>query len=71
MPLPVVPSSGLRENNFVGHTLYGSGCEYFTGQISEIILYSRALTPIELTTIEAYLDTHWALAEQGVPTPAP
>jgi len=68
MPLP---RSGIRLNNFVGHTLYGSGCEYFEGQISEIILYSRALSNAELSVIEKYLDTHWALSEQGAPTPAP
>ena len=71
MPLPVLPTSGVRENNFVGHTLYGEGCEYFTGQISEIILYSRSLTINELTTIENYLDAHWALADQDAPPPAP
>ncbi len=31
MPLPIVPSSGVRLNNFVGHTLY-AGCEYFAGR---------------------------------------
>jgi len=67
MPLP---ASVVRVNDFIGHTLYG-GCEYFRGQISEIILYSRALTLPELNLIEKYLDAHWALSEQGLPTPTP
>lgn len=71
MPLPVQPESGVRSNNFVGHTLYGSDCRYFTGQISEIIVYSRALTNLDLGLIEKYLDTHWALGEQDQPTPTP
>ena len=68
MALPVVPATGIRVNNFVGHTLYGD-CHYFEGQISEIILYSRSLSHSELTGIETYLDAHWALSEQSTPTP--
>jgi hypothetical protein len=71
MALPVLPSSGIRENNFVGHTLYGNGCEYFQGQISEIILYSRTLRSEELNQIEKYLVAHWALREQDTPAPTP
>ncbi|MEI9940658.1 MAG: hypothetical protein WDO69_25880 [Pseudomonadota bacterium] len=71
MPTPIVPESGIRLNNFVGHTLYAGGCEYFRGQISEIILYSRTLTNTELVAIEKYLDAHWALSEQGTPAPSP
>jgi len=68
IPLPVVPVSGIRVNNFVGHTLYGS-CAYFEGQISEVILYSRSLEESELSAIEAYLNARWALGEQDAPTP--
>jgi len=71
MPLPVLPESGVRSNNFVGHTLYGSDCQYFTGQISEIIVYSRALTNPELSVIEKYLDAHWGVTDQDTPTPTP
>ena len=71
MTLPVLPSSGIREYNFVGHTLYGGGCEYFQGQISEIILYSRALRGEELNQIETYLVGRWALDQQNTPTPIP
>jgi hypothetical protein len=63
-PLPAVPMSKLRQNNFVGRTLYAD-CNYFQGQISEIILYGRAVTDKELLTIESYLQDHWA------PVPAP
>lgn len=69
VPLPIVPESQMRLNNFVGHTLYGSPCTYFEGQISEIIVYSRTLTNVELIAIEKYLDNHWALSTQGTPLP--
>jgi len=69
MPLPALPSSGVRLYNFVGQTLYEGGCKFFTGQISEIILYSRTLTLAEVNGIEKYLDTHWALSEQASPAP--
>jgi len=68
MPLPALPASGVRANNFVGHTLYASNCEYFKGQISEIILYSRALDSLELIAIEKYLDKRWSVITP-VPTP--
>ena len=68
LPIPLPPSK-LRANNFVGHSLYAGNCGYFQGQISEIILYSRALTTIELSAIEKYLDAHWTLSEQGAPEP--
>jgi len=58
--VPVVPASAVRQNNFVGHTLYG-GCNYFQGQISEIIVYARPVTNKELTEVESYLRQHWAL----------
>jgi len=70
MPLPAIPDSRGRVDNFVGHTLY-KDCNYFEGQISEIILYSRAMTNSEVTAIEKYLDARWALSEQVAPTPTP
>jgi len=71
MPLPLVPGSGVRVNNFVGHTLYGANCEYYRGQISEIILYSRPLLNSDMSAIEKYLDGHWKLSEQDTPEPTP
>jgi hypothetical protein len=59
--LPAVPTNKVRQNNFIGHTLYGD-CNYFQGQISEIILYTRSVTDKEILTIEGYLQDHWALA---------
>jgi concanavalin A-like lectin/glucanase superfamily protein len=56
-----LPASLARANNFIGHTLYGAGCEYFAGQISEVILYSRTLSESELTLIETYLNASWRL----------
>jgi hypothetical protein len=60
MPLPSVPDSKARQNNFIGHTLY-SGCNYFEGTISEIILYQRVMTANEVKAIESYLSQHWNL----------
>ncbi len=69
MPVPRAPDSGIRVNNFVGHTLYGD-CDYFEGQISEIILYSRTLTNSDMSALEKYLTAHWGLNSQDTPTPA-
>lgn len=60
LPLPAVPASNVRENNFVGHTLYGD-CNYFKGTVSEIIVYERSLTVNEVKTVESYLAQHWDL----------
>jgi hypothetical protein len=68
VPLPVVPESRVRVNNFIGHSLY-DGCGYFQGQISELILYSRTLTNTDLRAIEKSLEERWALSEQDAPAP--
>lgn len=68
LPLPIVPESGVRVNNFVGHSLYDN-CDYFQGQISELILYSRSLTNTELRLVDAYLEAHWSLTNQDSPAP--
>jgi hypothetical protein len=67
-PLPAVPMSKIRQNNFVGRTLYAD-CNYFQGQISEIILYGRAITDKELLAIESYLQDHWATVPVSAPSP--
>jgi hypothetical protein len=56
-----LPENIPRQQNFVGGTLY-AGCNTFKGQISEIVLYSRAVTDKELLTIEGYLQSHWSIA---------
>jgi hypothetical protein len=61
-----VPDVMVRENNFVGHTLYGS-CNYFEGTVSEIILYERVVTANEVKSIESYLDQHWDLGLAATP----
>ena len=65
--LPVVPASSVRTSNFVGNTLYGGECTKFKGQLSEVILYSRAVTEGEASTIESYLAKHWALTQPSTP----
>jgi hypothetical protein len=56
-PLPAIK---VRQDNFVGHSLYAN-CKYYEGQISEIVLYNRIVTDKELLKIEGYLQQHWAL----------
>ena len=60
MPLPLLPDSKQRESNFIGHTLY-KDCNFFEGQISEIIVYQRVVTANEVKAIESYLAQHWKL----------
>ena len=56
-----LPEKIARQQNFLGGTLYAD-CNVYQGQISEIVLYSRAVTDVELIKIEAYLHQHWSLA---------
>jgi hypothetical protein len=54
-----LPDKVVREQNFVGQTLYAD-CDVFQGQISEIVMYDRAVTDKEIPTIEGYLHDHWS-----------
>lgn len=54
------PDVALRKENFIGHTLYAN-CGYFKGQLSELIVYDRAVTDKEVLAIESYLETHWLI----------
>ena len=65
MKMPV-PNSIARQNNFVGHTLY-SGCNYYAGMISELIVYRRVVTANEVKSIESYLEQHWDLGPVAAP----
>jgi hypothetical protein len=56
----MAPDVALRKENFVGHTLYAS-CGYFKGQLSELIVYDRAVSDKEVLAIEDYLETHWSI----------
>jgi hypothetical protein len=49
-----LPAKIERKQNFVGNDLY-EGCGTFPGLISEVLLYSRAVSNDELFTIERYL----------------
>jgi hypothetical protein len=61
-----VPSLIVRQSDILGRSLYGD-CNYFKGQLSEVILYNRAVTDKEFLTIEAYLVQHWALTPSTTP----
>jgi len=54
-----LPITVLREQNFVGRSLYAD-CVVFPGQIGEVIIYARAVSDAELLSIEAYLRSRWA-----------
>ena len=49
-----LPAEGQRTQNFVGDDLYPA-CGTYPGQISEILLYERAVVNDELFAIERYL----------------
>ncbi|RYZ10229.1 MAG: hypothetical protein EOO73_01240 [Myxococcales bacterium] len=48
-----------REHVFLGNTEYG-GCTVLDGRISELLVYSRGLSPDEVSRVEAYLQQKWA-----------
>ncbi len=53
-----LPSSGLRSFNAVGKGFYAS-CNTFPGLMYEILLYSRTLSPVEVTQVQQYLAQKW------------
>jgi hypothetical protein len=57
-----LPEKVVRTQDFVGKTLYGN-CDTFQGNIAEILLYSRAVSDLELLQIEGYLRAHWACCQ--------
>ncbi len=66
MPLPLLPDSKTRQQNFIGHTLYND-CNFFEGQISEVIVYQRVVSANEVKAIESYLAQHWKLGPAATP----
>jgi len=55
VPLPVtIP----REQVYLGDTAY-EGCASMTGNLYEILVYSRAVSDLELIAIESYLQEKW------------
>jgi hypothetical protein len=68
-------NNAAGSGNFANYPLYignrGSNLAYpLSGDIAEIILYNRKLTPAEKTTIEAYLNTKYNIT-CNVTTPLP
>lgn len=55
-PLPVTT---VRQGVFLGRTDYAD-CTPYNGSISELLVYSRAVSDAELIEIESYLQTKWA-----------
>jgi hypothetical protein len=53
-----VPKLILRNENFIGRSLYGSATG-FPGEIAEIIVYARVASDEEILQIEAYLQERW------------
>jgi hypothetical protein len=51
MPLPLTI---LRQQNYVGRSLYG-GCTLFPGLMAELMIYNRAVSDAEINEIETYL----------------
>lgn len=60
MALPVLKP---REHVYLGNSQY-ENCTVLHGRLSEVIVYSRRVTPKELLAIEAYLKTKWACCGQ-------
>src|SRR5262249_33162815 len=50
--------TATREQVFIGKSLYAD-CTPYNGIISEMIVYSRAVTDPELVQIETYLQNKW------------
>ena len=62
-----VPPLVTRANNYLGRSYWASD-GYFQGDIAEVILYNRALSTAEQSTVHAYLAEKYELA---VVTPPP
>jgi hypothetical protein len=54
-----LPKQGSASNVYVGQTEY-DGCTPLNGRISELLVYSRALSPEEVSDVEGYLMQKWA-----------
>jgi hypothetical protein len=53
-----LPSAVTRSWNYLGRTLYDT-CSVFSGDVAELLLYSRKVTLEERTAIELYLLEKW------------
>ncbi|HTB80608.1 MAG TPA: hypothetical protein VK717_06945 [Opitutaceae bacterium] len=54
------PSSGFRNDAILGADGYGNVQAYFAGDIAEIIIYNRVLSPQERETVNFYLNSKYA-----------
>jgi hypothetical protein len=54
-----LPTTVVREDVYIGHTDY-SDCKAYPGSVSELLVYSRAVSDAELIDIESYLQAKWA-----------
>jgi len=54
-----LPAQIVRNQVYVGKTLYAN-CGVFPGELAELLVYSRVVTPSEDTAIESYLQSKYA-----------
>jgi hypothetical protein len=59
-----VPPVAVRGSNYIGQSYWGSD-RHFQGDIAEIILYNRTLTPAEQATVRAYLAAKYELSDSS------
>ena len=54
-----LPATIAREEVYIGHTRYAD-CTAYSGNVAELLVYSRAVSDAELIQIESYLQAKWA-----------
>jgi hypothetical protein len=57
-----LPRSISRTDNYLGRSLY-TQCAPYSGQIGEVLLYSRAMSDAERVAVEAELQARWACCQ--------
>jgi fibronectin type 3 domain-containing protein len=63
-----VPNVVTRSDNYIGWSVWGD--ELFAGEISEVIVYNRALTEAERLQVEVYLEEKYGISTE-IPPPSP
>lgn len=53
-----LPANNTRLSNLIGRSMY-VGCDSVHGGIAEVLVYKRALGPLERTATENYLQNRW------------
>ena len=64
-----VPPVATRAANFIGHSYWPDG--KFDGEIAEILVYDRQLSPSEVATVNAYLFDKYGITTEPAPEPEP